>query len=81
MSKYRESVLMSNIRAEIAELFRHYVDHPNNVIDGNTDWDFVEADIMMHLGVDRVIEEMGSLEAFYGYYAELVDLHLALEAA
>ena len=69
-----------NIRAEIAELFRHYVDHPDNIVDGETNWDFVEADIMMRLGVDRIIEEMGSLEAFYPYFNQLIDLHLASEA-
>jgi hypothetical protein len=69
-----------NIRAEIAELFRHYVDHPDNIVDGETNWDFVEADIMMRLSVDRITEEMGSLEAFYPYFNELVDLHLASEA-
>ena len=70
-----------NIRAEIAELFRHYVDHPDNIVDGETNWDFVEADIMMRLSVDRITEEMGSLEAFYPYLDQLVDLHLAMEAA
>jgi len=70
-----------NIRAEIAELFRHYVDHPDNIVDGETNWDFVEADIMMRLSVDRITEEMGSLEAFYPYFDQLVDLHLAMEAA
>jgi len=69
------------IRAEIAELFRHYVDHPDNIVDGEVNWNYVEADIMMRLGVDRIIEEMGSLEAFYPYFTELVDLHLAMEAA
>lgn len=68
------------IRNEIAELFRHYVDHPSNIVDGETNWDFVEADIMMRLGVDRIIEEMGSLEAFYPYFTQLVDLHLLAEA-
>jgi len=27
--------------------------------------DFLEAAIMMHFGVDRLIEELGSLEQFY----------------
>ena len=73
---------MSNIAAQIAELFRCYVDHPHNIVDGEVNWDFVEADIMMDLGVDRVIEEMG-MSAFYSYFTKLVDLHLmfAREAA
>ena len=70
-----------SICAEIAELFRLYVDHPHNIVDGEINWDFVEADIMIALGVDRVIEGMGSLEAFYPYFNQLVDLYLAAEAA
>jgi len=72
---------MSNIRAEIAELFRHFAQNDNNFINGKIEWGFVEADIMMELGIDRITEEMGSLEAFYPYFNELVDLHLAMEAA
>jgi len=68
------------IRAEIAELFRHYSDHPDNIVDGEVNWNYVEADVMMRLGIDRIIEEMG-LVAFYPYFTELVDLHLAMEAA
>jgi len=70
-----------NIRAEIANEFRRAVAQDDNISNGSVNWDFVEADIMMRLGVDLVIEEMGSLEAFYPYFNELVDLHLALEAA
>ena len=75
--------MSNNICADIAELFRHYVDHPHNIVDGEVNWDYVEADICMDLGVDRIIEEMGSLEEFYPYFTELVDLHLmfAREAA
>ena len=74
---------MSNICAEIAELFRHFVAQDDNIVNGAPNWDFVEADIMMELGVDRIIEEMGSLEEFYPYFNDLVDLHLmfAREAA
>ena len=68
------------IRNEIAELFRHFAQNDNNFFDGKIEWGFVEADIMMELGVDRIIEEMGSLEAFYPYFTELVDLHLLAEA-
>ena len=70
-----------NIRAEIANEFRRAVAQDDNISNGSVNWDFVEADVMMRLGVDLVIEEMGSLEAFYPYFNELVDLHLALEAA
>ena len=70
-----------NIRNEIAEHFRHYVDDPANIVDGQINWDFVEADIMIHISVDRIIEEMGSIEAFYPYFNDLVDLHLLSEAA
>ena len=69
------------IRNEIAELFRHFAQNDSNFIDGKIEWGFVEADIMMELGVDRIIEEMGSLEAFYPYFTQLVDLHLLAEAA
>lgn len=70
---------MSNICAEIAELFRFYVAQDDNIVNGAPNWDFVEADIMMELGVDRIIEEMGSLEEFYPYFNDLVDLHLMFE--
>ena len=70
-----------SIRNEIKELFTHFSQNDNNVVNGKIDWDFVEADIMIELGVDRIIEEMGSLEAFYPFFNDLVDLHLAAEAA
>ena len=71
-----------SIRAEIAELFRQAIAREENTTPaGSVDWDFVEADIMIDFGVDRIIEEMGSLEAFYPYFNQLVDLHLASEAA
>lgn len=62
-----------SIRNEIKELFTHFSQNDNNVIDGKIDWDFVEADIMIELGVDRIIEEMGSLEAFYPLFNSLVE--------
>ena len=54
-----------SIRKEIKELFNEYHQHAGNIVRGQIDWDFVEADIMMDLGVDRIVEEMGSLEQFY----------------
>ena len=73
---------MSNIAAQIAELFRFYVAQDDNIVNGEVNWDYVEADIMMELGVDRIIEEFGMPE-FYNYFTNLVDLHLmfAREAA
>lgn len=57
---------------KIQELFDHYVDHPDNVDwSGSPDWDYVEADIMMHLGVDNIIEAMGSLKEFYSVFNSL----------
>ena len=75
--------MSNNICADIAELFRFYVAQDDNIVNGEVNWNFVEADIMMELGVDRIIEEMGSLEEFYPYFTNLVDLHLmfAREAA
>ena len=62
-----------SIRNEIKELFTHFSQNDNNVVNGKIDWDFVEADIMIELGVDRIIEEMGSLEAFYPLFDSLVE--------
>ncbi len=70
-----------NIRAEIAELFRAAIVEPINITNGEISWDFVEADIMIEIGIDRCIEEMGSMTAFFDYFNQLVDLHLAAEAA
>lgn len=62
-----------SIRNEIKELFTHFSQNDNNVVNGKIDWDFVEADIMIELGIDRIIEEMGSLEAFYPFFNSLVE--------
>ena len=70
-----------NIRNEIAQKFRRAVADAENLINGEINWDFVEADIMIDLGIDRCIEEMGSMSSFFDYFSELVDLQLALEAA
>lgn len=72
---------MSNIRAEIANEFRRAVNDPQNIVNGNPIWDFVEADIMIEFTVDTIIEQMGSLSEFFAYFNELVDMHLLAEAA
>ena len=69
-----------NIRAKIADLFRAAVVEPTNITNGEINWDFVEADVMIEIGVDNIIEQMG-FNAFYSYFNQLVDLHLAMEAA
>ncbi len=68
-----------NIRNDIANEFRRAVNDPQNIVNGVPDWDFVEADIMIEFTVDSVIENMGSLEEFFAYFEELVELHLAME--
>ena len=70
-----------NIRNDIANEFRRAVNDPQNIMNGNPIWDFVEADIMIEIGVDNIIEQMGSLSEFFAYFNELVDLQLAMEAA
>lgn len=62
-----------SIRSEIAELFTHFSHNDANVVNGKMDWDFVDADIMMHLGVDRIIEEMGSISEYYTLFNSLVE--------
>ena len=69
-----------DIRNEIANEFRRAVNDPANIVNGVPNWDFVEADIMIEFTIDSVIENMGSLEEFFAYFNELVDLHLAMEA-
>ena len=69
-----------NIRNEIANEFRRAVNDPANIVNGKPNWDFVEADIMIEFTIDSVIENMGSLEEFFAYFNELVELHLAMEA-
>ena len=62
-----------SIRDEIKELFIDASQNDNNFFDGKIDWGFVEADVMIELGVDRIVEEMGSLEAFYPLFDSLVE--------
>jgi hypothetical protein len=33
--------------------------------------EFLEVEVMMHFGIDRLIEELGSLEQFYAIFAQL----------
>ena len=70
-----------NIRNYIAEEFRRAVNDPANIENGVVNWDFVEADLMIEFTTNTIIEQMGSLEEFFAYFDELVDLHLALETA
>lgn len=70
-----------NIRAKIAEVFHAAIANPTNTLKGELSWNFVEADVMIEVGLDNIIEQMGSLEAFYPYFNQLVDLYLATEAA
>ena len=70
-----------SFRNAIAEEFRRAVNDPANIVDGAPNWDFVEADIMIEFTVDTVIENMGSLEEFFAYFAKLVDLHEAASTA
>ena len=69
------------IRNQIVTVFKHFADHPENQKNGSPDWSFVEADVMMLFGVDRLIEELGSLEQFYVLFNDLVDAYLLSEAA
>ena len=70
-----------NIRNDIANEFRRAVVDPENIVYGEPNWDFVEADVMIKFGVDTIIEQMGSLEEFYSYFNKLVVLHVAMEVA
>ena len=70
-----------NIRNEIAENFRKAITDPQNSPTGTVDYDFVCADILITLTIPRLIEELGSLEAYYTIFDDMVDLELALEAA
>lgn len=63
-----------SIRNEIAVLFERYSKSPENFdINMRVDWDFVDADIMMKLGVDRIVEEMGSLSEYYKVIDSLIE--------
>ena len=55
-----------SIRDEIKTLFDRALHDDRNIVNGKIDWDFVDADVMMTLGVDRVVEELG-----FGDYAKL----------
>lgn len=68
------------IREEIVAKFDEVHNMVGNIVDGHIEWSFVEADLMMHFGVDRLIEELGSLEQFYVIFNELVDAKLAADA-
>ena len=68
------------IRNEIIAKFDEVHNQCGNIVDGHIEWSFVEADIMMHFGVDRLTEELGSLEQFYVIFNELVDAKLAADA-
>ena len=68
------------IREEIVAKFDEVHNMVGNIVDGHIEWSFVEADIVMHFGVDRLIEELGSLEQFYVIFNELVDAKLAADA-
>ena len=62
-----------SFRDEIKEVFIDASQNDNNFIDGKIDWGWVEADVMVELGVDRIVEEMGSIEAFYPLFDSLVE--------
>ena len=68
-----------SIRNDIANEFRRAVNDPANIVYGEPNWDFVEADIMIEFTVDTIIENMGSLEEFFAYFNKLVVLHAATE--
>ncbi len=61
-----------SIRKEIKELFTHLSQNDANIVDGEIDWDFVDTDIKNHLGVDRIIEEMGSIGEYFLLFDSLV---------
>lgn len=68
------------IREEIKAVFDEVHNRCGNIVDGHIEWSYVEADIMMHFGVDRLIEELGSLEQFYVIFNDLVDAKLIADA-
>ena len=70
-----------NIRNYIANEFRRAVNRDENIENGVVNWDFVQADLMIEFTTNTIIGQMGSLEEFFAYFDELVDLHLALETA
>ena len=74
-----------NIRDDIDREFRRAVVDPQNIVKGDHNWDnsphwdFVEADVLISVGLDRIIEEMGSLDEYYFYFFEIVARYRALE--
>jgi hypothetical protein len=70
---------MSSFKNDVANEFRRAVNDPQNIVNGKPDWDFVESDVMIEFSVETVKENMGSLNAFFDYFEELVDLHLATQ--
>ena len=70
---------MSSFKNDVANEFRRAVNDPQNIVNGKPDWDFVESDVMIEFSVETVKENMGSLNAFFDYFEELVDLHLAAQ--
>ena len=69
-----------NIRNYIADEFRQAVNSPENIENGVVNWDFVEADLMIEFTMDTIINQLGSLDEFFAYFNELVDLHQATES-
>ena len=70
-----------NINAVIAEVFRSAIENPENIKeDGSVNWDFVEADVLIGVGIDNVIENMG-MSMFFEYFNLLVDVRTQSEVA
>ena len=71
-----------NVRNEMANEFRRAVNDPENINeDGSINWNFVEADVFISVVRDGSYDSLGSIEEFFRTFNELVDLHLATEAA
>jgi len=71
-----------NVRNEMANEFRRAVNDPENINeDGSINWDFVEADVFIEVVRDGAYDSLGSIQEFFDTFNELVDLHLATEAA
>ena len=70
-----------NIRNEMANEFRRAVSDPENMKNGEINWDFVEADVFIEVVRDGAYDSLGSIQEFFDTFNELVDLHLATEAA
>ena len=70
-----------NVRNEMAEEFRRAVNDPENMRNGEVNWNFVEADVFISVVRDGSYDNLGSIQEFFDTFEELVDLHLATEAA